>query len=74
MANRSKNCSDGSPSSSSYMRRKADTYPFPEDPIKPDPSVPPEYKADIRSVQERYRDYRKSVGDDQQYRFEEEDE
>jgi hypothetical protein len=57
MVNKSRICSDGTPSPTSMMRR--DNYPFPSDPVEP----PPEYKADIRSVQQRYNDYRKSVGD-----------
>jgi hypothetical protein len=61
MVNKSRICSDGSPSSSSYMRRRSDNYPFPSNPVKEE--YPPEYKADIRSVQQRYNDYRKSVGD-----------
>jgi hypothetical protein len=71
--NRSKICSDSKPSSVSAMRKRGDNdYPFPSDPIKEE--TPPEYRSDIRSIRERYRDYRKSVGDDQQYRFEEKEE
>jgi hypothetical protein len=61
MPNRSRICSDSNPQRSSYMRRRGDNYPFPSDPVTSE--APPEYKADIRSIQQRYNDYRKSVGD-----------
>jgi hypothetical protein len=70
--NRSRICSDGIPQAVSMMRRRSDNYPFPSDPVTQDPV--PENRADIRSVQERYRDYRKSVGDTAEYKFSEEEE
>jgi hypothetical protein len=69
MPNRSRICSDMSPSPSSYMRRR-DNLPSVNDPVKEE--YPQEYRSDIRSIQQRYNDYRKSVGD-QQYKFEEEE-
>jgi hypothetical protein len=69
MPNRSKICSDKKPDRFTAMHsHRADNYPFPSDPVTP----PPDIKADIRSIQQRYNDYRKSVGD-QQYKFEEEE-
>jgi hypothetical protein len=71
--NRSRNCSDKKPDRFTAMHwHRADQYPFPSDPVKEDPV--PETRQDIRSVQERYRDYRKSVGDTAEYKFEEEEE
>jgi hypothetical protein len=61
MVNRSRICSDGKPSSVSAMRKRGDADPFLAEPVTVDPS--PEYRADIRSIQQRYNDYRKSVGD-----------
>lgn len=65
---RSKICSDGNPSSSSYMRRR-DNLPLVNDPVNEE--YPLEYRADTRSVQQRYNDYRKSIGD-AEVEFEEE--
>jgi hypothetical protein len=68
---RSRICSDSPPSRFTAMHsRRGDNYPFPSDPVTP----PPDIKADIRSVQQRYNDYRKSVGDTAEYKFEEEEE
>lgn len=65
--NRSRICSDKKPNSVSMMRR--DAYPFPADPVTP----PPDIKADIRSVKERYQDFKRpSDRKDAEVEFEEE--
>jgi hypothetical protein len=70
MPNKSRICSDQAPSRTSTMRK--DAYPFPEEPVHQDPV--PDYRADIRSIRDRYRDYRKAIGDVDEYKFEEEEE
>jgi hypothetical protein len=70
MPNKSRICSDKKPDRFTAMHQRGDNFPFPSDPVEEE--QPPEYRADIRSIQQRYNDYRKSVGD-QQYKFEEEE-
>lgn len=51
---------------------RKDAYPFPEEPVHQDPV--PDYRTDIRSIRDSYRDYRKAIGDVEEYKFEAEEE